>query len=352
MSSVDQYKCISCGAPIFYKPEVGKFKCDYCDSEYTEEELTAYLDSQKEGKITGTEEVKEGESNEYHQYHCNNCGAEVVSDLETTSTFCYYCHSPVIMSSKLVGDFKPQRIIPFKISKEKAIEIFLDWAGNKKYVPNDFAKKEHIDKMTGIYLPYWSFDVLLDVDYQAIGENVNVWRSGDTEYTNTKQYSIVRSGDMEFNNIDELATDKFEERLLNGISPYEEDSEVDFSKGYLSGFFAESFNVEKEFRMPDVEERVNNYSNNLLADATGNYSRIRVERDKRNIKKAEGQYALYPAWILTYNFNGKIYVFAINGQTGKAFGELPVDNGKLYKTSLIIFAIIAFVLVMGGLFIW
>lgn len=351
MSSVDQYKCISCGAPIFFKPEVGKFKCDYCNSEYTEEELTAYLESLKEGKET-KEETRGETSGEYQQYHCNNCGAEVVSDTETTATFCYYCHSPVIISSRLSGEFKPERIVPFKVSKDKAVEIFLDWAGGKKYVPNDFGKKEHIDKMTGIYIPYWSYDVVLDVDYQAIGENVSVWTSGDVEYTNTKQYSIVRSGDMEFNNIDELATDKFEERLLNGISPYEEDSEVEFSKGYLSGFFAESFNVDRDACMPDVEERVKNYSSNLLADATGNYSRVKVERDNRNIKKAEEQYALYPAWILTYNFNGKIYVFAINGQSGKAFGELPVDNGKLYRTTGIIFAIIAVLLVLGGLFIW
>jgi hypothetical protein len=51
-----------------------------------------------------------------------------------------------------------------------------------------------------------------------------------------------------------------------------------------------------------------------------------------NIKLANGvaKYALYPVWILNTSWDGLKYVFAMNGQTGKLVGNLPMDKNKFY----------------------
>lgn len=351
MSSVDAYKCPSCGAPISFKPALGKFKCDYCTAEYTEEELTAYLEEQK-NKSGGSEKSKEKSSAEgYQSYHCNSCGAEVVTDAETTATFCYYCHSPVILSGKMEGDFKPNRLIPFKIDRARAEKMFLDWVGSKRFVPSDFGSKKHVEKMTGIYVPHWSADIKGYVRYKGLGKVISTWTSGDTEYTKTKEYDVRREGSVHVNNINEVATSRLNNVLMNGISPYDDGEEVDFSKGYLSGFFAESYNIEKEQVMPTIQSRAKEYTDHLVSD-TLDYTSLSQEHTDFDIRSADWLYTLYPAWILTYNYHGKIYIFAINGSTGKSFGELPVDGGKLARYVLVLFAIIAVILLAGGRFLW
>ena len=108
------YKCPSCGAGIHFKPDKQKFHCDYCLSEYTKEE---FENESKEINIDSGLEEETETSEEYKlaSYECNSCGAKVVTEDTTTSTFCYYCHNPVIISSRLVGDFKPSKLIPFTV---------------------------------------------------------------------------------------------------------------------------------------------------------------------------------------------------------------------------------------------
>ena len=126
---------------------------------------------------------------EFVSYQCNSCGATVVTDDTTTATFCYYCHNPVIISHRLKGEFKPNKLIPFSIDKDSAKEKFLNWARKKKFVPNDFYSHSQLEKMTGIYLPYWWADCEVDIDYVGEGINIRVWRAGDREYTETKNMS-------------------------------------------------------------------------------------------------------------------------------------------------------------------
>ena len=246
--AIRSYKCPSCGAAIEFKPALQKFSCDYCLSEYTEEEIASiYKDleneeeEQEEQEKQEKKEILEDNMEEAHlaSYDCNSCGATVVTDDTTTSTFCYYCHNPVIISDRLSGSFQPNKMIPFTIDKEKAQETFLNWATKNKFAPRDFYSSSQLEKITGIYLPYWWADCKVDVDYIGEGNAVNVWRSGDTEYTETRKYEIVRKGNIHINNVEELAFTKIDNELLNGIASYNENAAMNFSMPYLSGFFAE-----------------------------------------------------------------------------------------------------------------
>ncbi|MDR7855983.1 hypothetical protein [Tissierella sp.] len=346
------YKCPSCGAGILFKPALQKFHCDYCLSEYTEEEIAnIYKDVDEENGIDESPDTTEDHKH-LSSYECNSCGAKVVTDNTTTATFCYYCHNPVIISDRLSGSFQPDKLIPFSIDKEKATKTFFNWAKNKSFVPKDFHSNSQLEKITGVYLPYWWADCKIDIDYVGEGRNIRIWRSGDREYTETKKFQIERKGKIDISNVEELAFTKIDKNLLSGIAPYNEDEAKKFSMPYLSGFFAEQYDISKEEITPKIEEQVNRYSKSLISETITGFNHVNDISNNVDILSKEWNYTLLPAWILTFIYNDKTYVYAVNGQTGKSFGELPLDKGKLFKVSSIIFGITSAVLAIGGALIW
>lgn len=346
--AITSYKCPSCGAGIDFKPALQKFHCDYCLSEYTEKEI-ADLYKQLEEENTQDDIV---EDKSLASYNCNSCGATVITDDTTTSTFCYYCHNPVIISDRLSGDFQPNKMIPFAIDKEKAKETFLNWATKKKFVPKEFYSSSQLEKITGMYLPYWWANYKVSVDYLGEGQINNVHRSGDTEYKETKKYEIIRKGDIDINNVEELAFTKIDNNLLNGIAPYNENEAINFSMPYLSGFFAEQYNISEEEITPKIEEQVNRYTKSLINDTISEFNFVDEKNNNSEILSKKMYYTLLPAWILTYQYEGKTYVFAVNGQTGKSFGELPLNNKKVFSVAAAIFAALSAALLIGGAFLW
>lgn len=357
--SVKSYKCPNCGAGLAFKPDLQKFRCDYCLSEFTEakiQELNKDIktsQAETEATVTPVSDPDNGiEKSHLASYECNSCGAHVVTDETTTATFCYYCHNPVILSDRLSGSFEPNKMIPFTIDKEKAQAIFLSWATKNRYVPRSFYSSSQLEKITGIYLPYWWADCEVGIDYKGEGRAVKVWEADDLEYTETKKYQILRTGNIQINNVEELAFTKIDHDLLNGIAPYVETEAVPFSMPYLSGFFAEQFDISKEIITPKIEQQVQRSAKLLLDNTLPEYNAIEEKSRLVDIRSKKFNYTLLPAWILTYQYGGKTYVFAVNGQTGKSFGELPIDSRKVFGVATGIFAVASTALFLGGMLLW
>lgn len=344
--SIKSFKCPSCGAGLSFKPELGKFRCDFCLSEYTEAEIS---DLYKEDKIKVGSLL---DQSQLTSYNCNNCGAVVVTDDTTTSTYCYYCHNPVILSDRLKGEFLPDKMIPFSIGKEKAQTIFLDWVKDFKFLPQDFTSTSQLEKITGLYLPYWWLDCESEVDYLGRLKQEKVSQKNNIEKTEVSTYEIIRKARVVINNAEHLAFNKIDESLLNGIAPYDEDKAVAFSMPYLSGFFAEQYNIGHEEVKSKIENDVKANCKTLVLESVKDKKNLTEISSKVEIKETDVNYTLLPAWILTYQYGSKTYVFAVNGQSGKSFGELPLDSKKLALFSLIIFVLVAALMLLGGMWIW
>ena len=50
------------------------------------------------------------------------------------------------------------------------------------------------------------------------------------------------------------------------------------------------------------------------------------------LRRGKVHYALLPVWMLSTRWNGKSFLFAMNGQSGKMVGDLPTDAGKYWRT--------------------
>ncbi|MGN0518517.1 MAG: TFIIB-type zinc ribbon-containing protein [Acutalibacteraceae bacterium] len=359
--SVVSYKCPNCGGGLSFNPATQAFDCEYCLSRFTQPELDEYykdwdksLDDQNnvDPEPVPVQADADDDNFDAHAvcYICPSCGAEVITSDTTAATECYYCQNPVVLSGRLSGEFKPEKVIPFVLSRDEAIKRFEELCKKKKYLPSGFFSKKHFEKVSGVYFPYYLVDTHVDGCANATGNIVRTWRVGDTRYTETKKYQLVRQGDITFNGIPSPALKKEDQLMLEYVHPFDPSKLVDFSMPYLSGFKAEKRDVGPDDLKESVNKKIDEYARLTYKDTMSQYSSVNITNLDLTSLTEEWKYTLLPVWILTYKFEGKILVYAMNGQSGKIYGDLPVDKKKLFWWSAI-YALIAFIIVflIGGL---
>jgi hypothetical protein len=222
-------------------------------------------------------------------------------------------------------------VIPFCIAQGEAEELFLKWCKKKWFLPKAFKTRAHARQIRGVYFPFWVTDADAEGSADFKATRVRTWRAGDYTYTNTKVYKLERAGDIHFEDIVTCALSDADKKMLEGVLPYPSDELIDFSMPFLSGFFAKKRDIERDALSEEVRGRMHDYTAALLRTTVrDSYSTVSPETVNVNIKESHWEYALLPIWVLTYTHkDGKVYTFAINGSTGKLYGELPVSQLKL-----------------------
>jgi DNA-directed RNA polymerase subunit RPC12/RpoP len=377
MADVLTHICPNCGGPLTFDPKDQLFHCEYCLSKFTEQEVTDFEEKQKAAKLdkdandtattaqadatesptadTPTDEASDSSSeSDMGVFVCPSCGAQIVTDANTAATYCYFCHNPVVLSERLSGKYLPDKVLPFQIEKKEATEQFIEWTKKKHYVPNAFFNEKQIEKLTGVYFPYWVIDSETSGTLQANGTNIRVWVAGDVEFTETKQYNISRSGKMTFSNLIKNALSKnAQQKMVAGVQPFDLSKSTDFKSQYLSGFQAEKRDIEMTDLAVEVNKELTNYSKSLLQGSVNGYTTVTNVRTNIQKDKEEDHYVLLPLWLVTYKNAGsdKVYYYAMNGQTGKISGILPISKGKLALHAILIFAVLAIIFLIVGYFL-
>lgn len=353
--AVISYKCPNCDGELVFDPASQKYKCEYCMSSFTQPELEAMkpeaASEQKTGgeSAAGGQKAAENGQEEAVIYSCPSCGAQVVTDSTTAATFCYYCHNPVVLSGRLSGEFLPDHVIPFAVDREQAQNRFLEYVHKKKFIPRAFFREQQIEKLSGIYFPYWVYECALDSRLEAKGTKVRVWRSGDLEYTETRTYRVERAGTLELSGITKNALQKADHQLAQGVLPYDLSRKKEFHMGYLSGFQAEKRDIEQEFYAAEVGRETEDYGRQMLRDTISGYSSVSEQNHSGKAQWEKWSYLLLPVWALTYKGrDGKMYYYAMNGQNGSVYGELPVDYKKIGIVSGIVALVVLLLFLVGG----
>lgn len=327
-----QYKCPNCTAELKFDPISQKLHCEYCRSSFMIEDIKKIC-ADAENSIPDPADVQSQQEFEKHTnlYHCASCGADIMADDQQTALFCYYCHNPVILSGKLTGKYKPSKVIGFKLTKDQATSQFKKWIGNRRFVPNDFKSSQQLEKITGLYVPFWIADCDLKVDFCAIGKQVRSWTSGGYSYTETKEYRVVRNANIYTDGIPADGESKIDDLLMESIEPFDYKELKDFSMSYLSGFFADKYDVDKAEVFPRIRIRAAEAGKKVIRDSIRSYSSLNVSVENYSIMNTTWQYIMLPVWFMTYKYKDKMYEFAINGQTGRLAGTPPLDKGKLSR---------------------
>ncbi len=336
------YKCPACGNALKFEPNSGSFACEFCGTTYDK----AYLDK-LDGKAYGQEKTSAGTSEvgggEQYLYHCPSCGAELTTSATTAATMCYYCHNPVVIVGRLEDAFRPDALLPFKYDKQGAKDRFFKWIRKKRYVPSSFIQQESVERLSGVYYPYWLADYEASASFTGEGQIVTHTTTARHYITTTKYYSVSRDADISFRNIQRSALQKADRKLSDAVHPYQLDEMVDFAPSYLSGFVAEKRDVAKEAISANVEAELQGYAQPLIASGTP-YTSL-VGSTTMKLKGNRYRYALLPAFVLTYRGEkGEMYYYAMNGQTGEVCGVLPLDKKKLLLHGGILAALVCGIL--------
>ncbi|MGE5702498.1 MAG: TFIIB-type zinc ribbon-containing protein, partial [Clostridia bacterium] len=178
---VIDYKCPNCGSGMVFDSESGMLSCHSCGRT---DDITQLPDPLLTRNVFAEDEATE--------YHCKSCGAVVMTEAETAATVCSFCGSALVLGDRLSGKLAPVQVIPFAISKEEAMQAFRKWCRNGLLTPKGFMTANRIKGITGMYVPFWLYNLDNTVEVQAHGMRVRTYTQGDYLITETQHYDVYR----------------------------------------------------------------------------------------------------------------------------------------------------------------
>ncbi len=337
MEGMREYKCPCCGGGIGFDSRIQKLKCPFCDTEFDMETLADYdrelMDDRPDDMSWDTdsgEGWQDGELGELRSYVCNSCGGELVCDENTAATSCPFCGNPVVMTGRLSGMWRPDCVIPFKLDRKAAEGILKKHYEGKRLLPKMFKNENHIREVKGVYVPFWLFDVKADVNMRYRATKFRSWTRGKYDYTETSYYGVSRGGTIEFERVPVDGSVKMPDDLMESLEPYDFSKAVDFQTAYLAGYLADKYDVDAKESVPRANERIRKSAKEAFAATVKGYATVTEEAGSIQLNNGTVRYALFPVWLLNTSWNGQNYLFAVNGQTGKMAGDLPLDKAA-YK---------------------
>lgn len=332
---VIEYKCPCCSAGLRFDGSSQQLTCEYCDSTFEIDAVRAFNQSvnKEQTEEFHWEEIQrtewsDDEQNTMRSFVCPSCGGELLTDENTAATFCPYCANPTIMPGRLSGGLKPDALIPFRTTKEDAKAAFLKLCKGKPLLPKFFTQEQQLEKITGIYVPFWLYDCSGEADGSYKATRVHTWSDSRYIYTKTDHYLLERNAEAEFTGIPMDASSKMDDTFMESIEPYDYGQIVDFDKAYLTGFFADKYDVPSEQGEDRIRQRVNNAMDDMVQNSLVGFTTVVPTSRKLNVKHGKAHYVLMPVWMLNTRYKDKLYTFAMNGQTGKMTGSLPISAGR------------------------
>ena len=353
MATLQEYKCPCCDGAIEFDTESQKMECPYCGNEFEMETLAAYdselqndAESDMKWETNAGSEWQDGETNGLNTYQCNSCGGEIVGDDTLAASKCPYCGNPVVMMGQFSGSLKPDFVIPFKFDKKAAKEALLNHYKGKKFLPKVFKDQNHIDEIKGVYVPFWLFDADASANVRYKATRIRHWSDSRFDYTETSYFNVTRAGSLGFEKVPVDGSTKMADDLMESIEPFDFSQAVDFQTAYLAGFMADKYDVNAEESIERANKRIKQSTEDAFAATVEGYTTVTPSYTSINLQNGTSKYALFPVWLLNTTWNGEKYTFAMNGQTGKFVGNLPLDKSA-YKRSLFTIAGIASAVCLG-----
>lgn len=325
------FKCKNCGGNTVYSPAKETMYCPQCDSLDSHEKISSNIMTE-----------------------CANCGAPLEIGEYTSALRCSHCGSYIILEERVEGEFEPEFVLPFKVSKNEVVGSLKHEFKRRIFTPSAFLSHSSLEKMEGIYVPFFMYDYHSDIHYEGKGVRVRTWQSGNTEYTERSYYSVERDIKVDFDKIPVDASEKMDDRIMDLMEPYEYQALINFKEQFLSGFEGERYNQSAEELKQRAKDKVNQDSKMILQDALSGYTTMMDSKENIALKELGQHYALLPVWRYQFDFRGKSYLFHVNGQTGKIIGKTPVSMKRVNAYSFTVLGVTCIALllikyILGGI---
>ncbi|MBR5756016.1 MAG: TFIIB-type zinc ribbon-containing protein [Firmicutes bacterium] len=339
-NNITEQKCSKCGAPMRYDPGSGMYVCDYCGNKIELPQDQRPKDISFSGfDFSNLYRLAEKDSNETLPiYNCVSCGAEVIAPAEQIATTCPYCGNNIVLTDKVAGRFRPDGVIPFRIDKNHLPDAMNKYYKGKVLLPKNFFSRSTMGNVTGVYVPFWMFSGRLrgQLVYHAGASTSH--RQGDYILTRTKHYEVKRDADLSFEDIPIDASGRIDDKLMDSLEPFDMSDARDFDMRYLAGFTADRFDKERHDVADRAKRRMSVTAEKALASSLREYDSA-VRTGGSLAADIKTRYLLLPVYLFTLTHGNQEYKFAVNGQTGKVVGDLPVSksvSAKYFAVRMII----------------
>lgn len=359
-TSSTNIQCFKCGSPLRFDADLQKLVCGSCGSVFSPEEVDYRLENSEQKQETSgsfaqrnsdLESWSQEEENQLASYSCQSCGAQIMADKTMVASSCPYCGNPMVIESQIDGGLRPDQIIPFKMVRQKAIDTLKKFYQNKPLLPDHFTSENHIQEIKGIYVPFWLYDGTVEGYSQRKATITTSQTIGDDIYQYTQHFIVTREGSVSFERVPADASTKMPDELMDAIEPFDYKELTNFQMSYLAGYFADRYDVNSDEDATRVDQRIQNTTAELLNQEFCGYDVSYPIHEKYEIYPGNVHYVFLPVWLLTTQYRGKNYRFAMNGQSGKMVSDdLPIDKRKALRY-FVVSALLLFVILYVLLFV-
>ena len=328
------YECPNCGGNLKFDIPSQQLACAFCGTHKSPYEIKKETDATEQEYFEAT------------IFTCPQCGGEILSADNEATAFCSFCGASTILSSRISKEKRPQYIIPFKKTKEDCKAAYAKKMRKAFFVPKELKDPQYIDGFRGIYMPYWSYQLVQNGDVKLKGSKTH--RQGD--YVITRHFDLTGDLDAYYLGYARDASSSFYDNISEALAPYDVKEMVNFEPTFLSGFYADTADVGQEIYLDDVTELANKSSyHKICEEKTFKAYNVKSAENEGNLKKRinttcrKADNTMYPVWFLSYRNGDRVAYAAVNGQNGKIVADMPIDP-KRYICSSLLLAIPIFLL--------
>ncbi|MFQ5343501.1 MAG: hypothetical protein ACE5F6_18325 [Anaerolineae bacterium] len=312
-----EVRCPGCGSDLRFSPRHQALVCPACGKVVDIPSDTSPPQSYPLAHLPATREAQE-EWVGQQLFHCQHCGATTAFSSRRGSLVCPFCGSSALLKKPSgIPLISPQAVIPFKLDKEGAEQALHEWLGSGRLRPGDLSSHASVEQLHGVYIPYWLFDGLALV----------FWREGE----------VIRDTTEQYRNTAVCASLSLTMEMAQGVAPFEFDALVTCRPAYLAGWPVEMYQIALADATSALRRRIRQRAARL-------YGEIEMVR----VVDTQWKLALLPVYLGAYRYRGELYLFAVNGQTGRLFGKNPQDRRRmgLLMAGIVLVVIVAAVLTL------
>lgn len=329
-TQVTNYKCPNCTAPLKYVAWKDRLECEYCYGEFSVREIEALYGTPEEAAARESTEDLWGEgAEEMRAYSCPSCGAALICEATTAATDCPYCGNHAIIPAQFAGVKRPDYVLPFKLTKEQAVAALKRSCKHRLLIPKEFAKKQCLKAIKGVYVPFWLFDDCAIVSMNFDGQTIVSTQYGKQEEIVTRHYDVRREGQVEFVRVPADGSCSMPDDFMDAIEPYDYSALKPFSMAYLPGYLADRADVAPEAAYRRASRRMEKTAKEVIRSTVHGYDEVEDGFYSVKLSRRRTDYALLPVWLMRAEYENHEYMFAVNGQTGKTIGDFPICPKKL-----------------------
>jgi DNA-directed RNA polymerase subunit RPC12/RpoP len=353
-----KFPCPKCGAEVDFDAEHGTLVCAYCGHRamvpVTEQDIREHdLESALREMLSAPQEMGYGEAK--RSLKCESCGAVNTIDANIISTECAFCGSNQVVPQQQVAQvIKPESLLPFQVDRNRAVALFRAWLGRGFFRPNPVKKiaKDAEAKLQGVYLPFWTVDAYTSSWWRAeagyyyyVTESYRTTDEKGQRVQRTRQVRKTRwepaSGSLQLAFDDTLvpASQSVQQDMVERIYPFDTAALVPYEPAFLSGWGAEAYTVDLRSGWQMAQEIMNAAVRQACAQQVPGDTQRNLEVSTA-FSNMTYKHTLFPVWIASYRYRGKVYQFLVNGQTGEVQGEAPISWIKVALVVLLVIAVL------------